>query len=175
MAKRLCATAAAGGLALLASCLWPSDPPLLDVVITTDTTEYIASPSPGDAPRHEFRVISRFENRGTGTLYLDHSIDEPPRPRVSVTSAVPGIYSGYAGFWFDTRIESIVVAPGEVRIDTFQVRGPTSLGSSTRPQMEGSFQLSFQVRLAPAGEGVPLVPLVFRVSNAFQVRTAETP
>src|SRR4249919_3890048 len=91
------AIAAIVSAALIASCSSPLENlgPVPAGAFTTDATGYLAHRLPGTLPRYQFRIIGRFENRGTSTVYLGRCFPNSPQPLFSVVSTTT-VESGYS-------------------------------------------------------------------------------
>lgn len=146
---------------------------------TTDVTGYIARLVPGSAPQTQYRftVISRYENRGSVSLYLGRCFPTSPQPLWSVGLADTSETGfAYVQIWacvgHDQQFE---LAPGAVRVDTLQILGPNAFDHNTHQPLNGitngQFCLYYDVRLAP-GDGAASAPMSVRLSNAFVVRTS---
>jgi hypothetical protein len=186
---RLAATAATTLSALLISCASPGEPapdnvgpvpnlgPVPPGAFTTDVTGYIAYCLPESLPRYQFRVVSRFENRGAATLYLGRCFPDSPQPLFTIFNTVP-VKSGYGQIWACVGHDrQFAIRAGEVRIDTLLVQGPNAFQGGTHVPIgvtEGDFRLYFDVRLAP-GDGAPAAPDSVKLSNVFRVRTSSSP
>jgi hypothetical protein len=145
-----------------------------DGPFTTDATGYVAYHLPGALPRYQFRIVSRFENRRTATLYLGRCFPDSPQPLFTVSSTVAA-ESGYEQIWACVGHDrQFAVRAGEVRIDTLLVEGPNVFQGGTNVPFgvtEGDFRLYFDVRLGP-GDGAPTAPDSIKLSNTFRVRTS---
>ena len=186
---RFVATAATALYVLLVSCGSPGEPapdnsesvpnlgPVPAGAFTTDATGYLAYRLPESLPRYQFRIVSRFENRSAGTLYLGRCFPDSPQPLFTVFNTVP-VESGYTQGWACVGHDrQFAIRPGEVRIDTLVVEGPNMFQGGTHVPIgvtEGDFRLYFDVRLAP-GDGAPAAPDSIKVSNVFRVRTSASP
>jgi hypothetical protein len=174
------ATAAIVTTAVLASCSSPAEPSDLGPVpagaFTTDATGYVAYHLPGSLPRYQFRIISRFENTGTSTVYLGRCFPSSPQPLFSVVSTTT-VESGYSQIWACVgHDQQFAIRAGETRVDTLLVEGPNTFQGGTNTPIgvsEGDFRLYFDVRLA-AGDGAPRAPDSIKLSNAFRVRTSSS-
>jgi hypothetical protein len=179
---RFWATVAIAAAALLASCSSPAEPSFDDLgpvpagAFTTDATGYLAHRLPGSLPRYQFRIISRFENQGTSTVYLGRCFPRSPQPLFSVV-ATTSVESGYSQVWACVgHDQQFAVRAGETRVDTLLVEGPNTFQGGTNTPLgmtEGDFRLYFDVRLA-AGDGAPSAPDGIKLSNAFRVRTSDS-
>ena len=150
--------------------------------ITTDATDYVARPLGGFGrrQRYHFFVISRFENRGSQSVYLGRCLPDSDEPLFTLviadsTATDPRSGSAYSTVWgcvgHDRQFE---IRSGAVRIDTLEVQGPNSFdGRTGEPfgRLEGKLRLYFVVRRVP-GEDVPQLPLSESVSNIFSVRVS---
>jgi hypothetical protein len=177
-------SASAAGLivALLVSCSSPAEPgidnlgPVPAGAFTTDATGYLAHRLPGSLPRYQFRIISRFENRATSTLYLGRCFPDSPQPLFSVINTIL-VESGYTQIWACVGHDrQFAIRAGEVRMDTLLVEGPNVFQGGTNAPIgvtEGDFRLYYDVRLA-AGDGAPTAPDSIKLSNAFRVRTSSS-
>jgi len=177
-------SASAAGLvvSLLVSCSAPSDPgidnlgPVPAGAFTTDASAYVAHRLPGGLSRYQFRIISRFENRGAPTLYLGRCYPDSPQPLFSVINTNP-VESGYSQTWACVGHDrQFAIRSGEVRIDTLVVEGPNAFQGGTNTPIgvtEGDFRLYYDVRLA-AGDGGPAAPDSVTLSNVFRVRTSSS-
>ena len=152
--------------------------PVPDGVFMTDATGYVARriPDSGTVPRYRFTVITRYENRGTASLFLGRCFPTSPQPVFSVVAAGSSVRSGYEYVWacvgHDKQFE---VPPSAVRVDTLHVEGPNTFDGVTHQAIgvtSGRFKLLFTVGLV-AGDGVPGAPLPVRLSNEFLVRTSD--
>ena len=177
------ATAAGLTAALLVSCSSPAEPALIDNLgpvppgrFTTDATGYLAHRLPGSLPRYQFRIISRFENRGTSTLYLGRCFPDSPQPLFTVTNTI-AVESGYEQIWACVGHDrQFAIRAGEVRVDTLLVAGPNAFRGGTNEPIgvkEGDFRLYYDVRHG-AGDGAPAASDSIKLSNAFRVRTSSS-
>jgi hypothetical protein len=127
-------------------------------------------------PRYQYRIISRFENRTTSTLYLGRCFPNSPQPLFTVVSTFP-VESGYTQVWACVGHDrQFVIRVGEVRIDTLLVEGPNIFEGGTNKPIgvtEGDFRLYYDVRFA-AGDRALAAPDSIKVSNAFRVRTSSS-
>jgi hypothetical protein len=177
------ATATGLTTALLVSCASPSEPsignlgPVPAGPFTTDATGYVAHRLPESLSRYQFRIISRFENRGTATLYLGRCYPDSPQPLFTVINTT-AVESGYSQIWACVGHDrQFAIRAGEVRVDTLFVEGPNAFRGGTHEPIgvtEGDFRLYYDVRLA-AGDGGPDAPDSIKLSNAFRVRTSNSP
>ena len=158
-------------------------PATRDHTLTTDATAYVARPMEGlgRRQRYHFVLISRFENRGSKSLYLGRCLPDSDEPLFTVvngdsTATDRRSGSAYSTVWgcvgHDRQFE---IRPGAVRIDTLEVQGPNSFDGRTGEafgRLEGKLRLYFVVRRAP-GEDVPQLPPSESVSNIFSVRVSQ--
>lgn len=180
IARRLLKAAVCFGAAPLLSCGAVTSPvddlgPVPNGAFTTDATGYVAARIPGE-DRYRFTVISRFQNRGSATLYLGRCFPDSPQPLFSADLAAPGAQeSAYSSFFSCVgHDQQFAIPPGAVRFDTLQVAGPNAFDGRTHAPIgvtSGDFRLFFDVRLAP-GDGAPSAPDSLQRSNAFRVRTS---
>jgi hypothetical protein len=146
---------------------------------TTDVTEYTARPTDryNDAWIYSFPVIARFGNQTDKPLYLARCSPRAVRPQYGVVAVRRLIgragYPAYSPIWacggHDNPIE---VAPGAVRIDTLQLRGPNSFDARTNRSddvVEGRFRLRYFVGFCRAAIGCDR-PITGQLSNPFRVR-----
>ena len=176
---RFSATVATVTAALFASCSSPAEPsldklgPVTAGAFTTDATGYLARRLPGSLPRYQVRIISRFENQGTSTVYLGRCFPDSPRPLFSVVSTTT-VESGYSQIWACVGHDrQFAIRAGETRVDTLLVEGPNIFRGGTNIPFgvsEGDFRLYYDVRLA-SGDGAPTAPESIKLSNAFRVQT----
>jgi hypothetical protein len=165
--------------AAITSCDDPVEPggdlgPVPDVHFTTNATSYIAHRLPGMPARYSFTVITRFENRSAGTVFLGRCYPDSPQPLFSVSIDEPADEaSGFGQIWACVGHNSqFELAPGATRIDTLTVEGPNSFDGHTHAPhgvVEGIFRMYFDVRHAQF-DGAPAAPMPQRLSNAFRVR-----
>jgi len=121
--------------ALVASCSSSTAPgdlgPVPNGAFTTDAPGCVAYSLPGEPFRYRFRIISRFENRGTSTLYLGRCYPNSPQPLFTVESAT-NVASGYAISWACVGPDrQFAIRSGEVRIDTLEIEGPNAFQGGT--------------------------------------------
>src|SRR5689334_262401 len=121
--SRFAAAVAIVTVVLLASCS-SSVAPAVDLgpvppgPFTTDATGYVAYKLEGSLPRYQFRIISRFENQGTATVYLGRCFPNSPQPLFSVVSTST-VESGYSQVWACVGHDrQFAIRAGEVRVDT---------------------------------------------------------
>jgi hypothetical protein len=149
--------------------------------LTTDSTAYTAHSTNrhNNALVYSFRVIARFENRTDKPLYLGRCSPKSAQPTYAVIAVRRLIgragYPAYSSIWACGGHDSpIAVAPGAVRIDTLQLRGPNSFDASTNRSddaVEGRFRLRYFVEFCRAVIGCDR-PITKQLSNPFRVRIA---
>jgi len=151
--------------------------------LTTDATAYVAKTKSEwkATKRYHFTIITRFENRSSGTVFLGRCNPASTKPLYSFFDADTNrtrkyMMPAYATFGgcvgHDKQFE---LQPHQVRIDTLLIEGPNAFDKQTGEgvgRLAGAFKLRFDVRTGP-GEMSPMVPLADRTSNSFSVRTSQ--
>lgn len=143
-----------------------------DVAFSTDATGYVAVPIDPPTNRHQFTVITRFQNRGTAPVYLGRCYPNSTQPMYGVVLANGEGESAYAQVWACVgHNQQFMMMPGQTRIDTLTIAGPNSFPSGSPTgfgQTSGHFRVLMDVRLA-LGDGAKQAPDSVRLSNEFVV------
>ena len=144
--------------------------------IRTDALVYTAEYEGGEGTyrQYGFDLVARFTNPTDETIYLSRAYPDQPRPDYGVilVSGDDEWGSAYstviAGVGHD---DQIAVAPGETRVDTLRLRGPSAWDGRTGErfgQLEGEMRLSYQPQ-GCRGDGACRLPDSLATSNVFQV------
>jgi hypothetical protein len=143
--------------------------PTATAALSTDASAYIATPwDNGLSGAYRFTIIAQFKNTGNTSAHLPCSSAECTRPGfgVRLVSSDTTAISGYDPVWLAIAYnKSIIVAPGETRVDTLTIVGPTIRdGHTNEPTgvMEGTYQLLYASEACNATGGCR--------SNKFTVR-----
>jgi hypothetical protein len=145
-----------------------------DVVLSTDREVYIATfiGGTGAYASYGFDVEVRTVNRGSGTVFLPRCYPDSRFPTFALELMDPEAErSAYSPNWACVGHDhQIAIRPGESRIDTLRMVGPTAvLHVEQRPL--GVFEGTMRIRYFPqACRGNGECRMAGRtVSNAFQV------
>lgn len=143
--------------------------------IQTDALVYTARYERGEGSyrQYGFDVVARFTNRTDETVYLARAVPSQPWPDFGVELVGGGgdgsAYSGVvAGVGHDRQI---AVQPGETRVDTLRLRGPTMWDGRTGDpfgRLDGVMRLVYQAQ-GCRGDGACPLPDSVAVSNVFRV------
>ena len=142
-----------------------------DFDLRTNQTEYIAESETGFS--YGFSLTAKLENTTDQTLYLDLCYPDDTSPIYSVTLAEESDKkSSWNPAWACVgHSESIVLEPGQTRIDTYAIEGPTvSQNGQPVGEIEGLFKLSYRT-LECADSGVCTPSSIS--SNAFKIELAD--
>lgn len=152
-----------------------ADPAREGEPIQTDRLEYDAVwvNGVGTYAQYAFVIIARFRNVTGRTLYLSGEcapgglrpawfvrMADPADPRESAYGY------GCAGLG---NHPYLTIGPGETRVDTFQVVGPTGWERTGEPlgELEGLFRLAYDARWCP--DCFDLAPDSVSISNTFEI------
>ena len=140
-----------------------------DFDLRTDRTAYLAEPT--TAFFYGFSLTAELENTTADTLYLDLCYPDDTSPIFGIPLAESEEESAWSPVWACVgHSENIVLEPGQVRSDTYQLEGPTvSQNAQPLGMMEGLFRLTYRARPCPADEQCAATDLV---SNAFRIELA---
>jgi hypothetical protein len=124
------------------------------LVLQTDQSDYIAKyEKTTDKVRiYKFTIIARFENGSKEPVYLDRCYPDTPYPLYSISAIESGEAkeSAYQPVWACVGHDNpIVVQPGEIRTDKFDILGPSFWRSDTGTfdgLLEGNASLVYGVR-----------------------------
>ncbi len=145
---------------LLAGCASPVVPTehILTGPFRTDRASYAAvvESSWGNWTTYGFDVVTSFTNVTGDTLLLARCMPTDTHPMYAVFQLEPaGGTSGYDPTWACVGgVSPIVVAPGEVRVDSLHLAGPVSFDETTNRAIgssAGTYAIGFQLSCAPAG------------------------
>lgn len=148
-------------------------------VLTTDSLGYTARVIGQfhGHNRYSFRVITRYENTTAlpAIMLRCDAGNKSPMYSVTRTDGDPTSAAYNPGWACTSGNPLIVVAPGEVRIDTLVLQGPSSFDDNnnyepTRPATQGRFRLSYGVGWNCPPEGACPTPDSLSLSNEFVVR-----
>ncbi|MEW5928782.1 MAG: hypothetical protein AB1941_15070 [Gemmatimonadota bacterium] len=170
---------ALAALLALAGCGSLLDPGADDAALRSDETSYAARHQAGEGwhRRYGFTLVARFENRTGGTVHLDRCYPDWPHPTFAVglvgaAGSPPG--SAYDPVWACVGHDSpIVVLPGETRVDTLRILGPSSWdGRTLEPQgaFDGRFRLVYKASGGCRDHLRCPLSRESSISNAFEVR-----
>lgn len=141
-----------------------------DLILTTDSSSYTATPIGYGQARLD--VIATFRNTGTTPVFLERCSSSSRIPMFGVQLVRPSSSegSGYNNFtWACTGIGPFEVAAGATRVDTLTLQGPGQTDPKTGKfvgLLEGTFRIGysgtpssneFTIKL-PASGIVPYVP-----------------
>lgn len=164
-----CFTAAL--LSMISGCS-DATSPTATAALSTDVSAYIATPwDVGLSGAYRFTIIARFENTGNTPAHLPCTSAECTRPGFGVLlmSSDTTAMSGYNPVALAVAYnKSIIVAPGETRVDTLTIVGPTMRDGHTNEPigvMEGTYQLMYASEACNATGGCR--------SNNFTVRLGQ--
>ncbi len=153
------------------------------LLMTTDRTEYVAIDLGGEGSWRSYgvEVVVRSENVGRSILYLSTCGSDAAAPIFGVhqvegegvgpVGGGGGSGSAFSPAWACPGYPPIRLAPGEVRVDTLRLQGPTRLDGITGEvlgSLEGLKQIGFEVRPCPEVTACPSADLAGR-SNPFRV------
>ncbi len=143
---------------------------------TTDAVVYTATKVRDG--QYTLRVVARYTNSTSGTLYLARCYPSSPTPIYSVQLLTPGNKDGAAwnpGWGCVGHNQQIVVQPSQTRVDTLELYAPNALDGITHVPygaFEGTVRLGYGVLTCP-GElpcGSTPIPDSMRFSNEFTIR-----
>ena len=141
--------------------------------IQTDAAAYAAR-SVADSPveTHAFTVVARFTNPTERTVFLARGMPGQARPDVRVLLVDGHGSSAYTPLYDAVGHDrQIVVGPGDTRVDTFRLRGPTAWeGDTGEPfaPLDGELRLAYRAQ-GCRGDGACPLPDSVAISNAFTV------
>jgi hypothetical protein len=171
MAPRRSAVLTATCLALACSSS-PSEPGT-GANLTTDRSTYTSSYRSGDgaSASYGFRLVARFVNPGTQTLYLERCYPTSRTPIFAVildTSALSVAGSAYNPAWACVgHAQQIAIAGGATRVDTLEIAAANAW-NGTPGTFSGRMRLVYQV--LPCGdERCQPLPTSIGTSNIFDV------
>jgi hypothetical protein len=134
--------------------------PTATAALSTDASAYTATPWDVGLPgAYRFTIIARFTNTGNTSAHLPCSSAECAGPALGVrqVSSDTTAMSGYDPVWLGIAYgKSIIVAPGETRVDTLTIVGPTIRDGHTNEAigvMEGTYQLVYSSEACNATGG----------------------
>lgn len=134
--------------------------PTATAALSTDASAYTATPWDVGLPgAYRFTIIARFKNTGSASAHLPCYSEECTWPGfgVRLVSSDTTAISGYDPVGLAIAYnKSIVVAPGETRVDTLTIVGPTMRGGHTNEPigvMEGTYQLLYASEACNATNG----------------------
>ena len=141
-----------------------------DFDLRTNQTEYIAESETGFS--YGFSLTAELENTTNGTIYLDICDPRNRIPLYSITLAEESDESAWNPAWACVgHSESIVLEPGQTRIDTYALEGPTvSQNGQPSGKMEGLFRLSY--RTLECADSDVCAPSSIS-SNAFKIELTD--
>lgn len=143
--------------------------------LTADRDSYVAEYVAGSGLGRQFAftIVARFENGSRDTVFLARCYPDSPIPVYAVLMSEQG-HSAYNSAWACVGHDrQFAVAPGQIRIDTLQLRGPTaSAGMTGEPlgAFSGRMALYYEVQTC-RGDGSCRFPAAGR-SPAFIVERA---
>ena len=147
-----------------------------------DSASYVAASSGvGQLEGAEFRVIARFRNPTTDTLYLARCYPDSKHPVYGVVAVDSGgPESAYGPFWACVGHDrQFAVAPGVYRIDTLLISGPNAWDGRTkvaRGVLEGRFRLYYEVQTCRGDGACRVLPeRGLGLSTPFVVRRLPPP
>jgi hypothetical protein len=139
---------------------------------TTDKSLYVASAS-GTAPyvRYAVTVIARYTNAAGVPIYIESCGGGLPAYSVRLVgdsiheSAFDPIWACVGG------VPALTVAPGEIRVDTLVLQGPSVMSSDGTPQgmLTGQMQIFYPAGV-PCGSGPPCLVPVVQTSTVFTIQ-----
>ena len=141
--------------------------------IQTDAAAYAARPVAG-APveTYAFAVVARFTNRTDSTVFLARGMPDQARPDVRVLPEDGRGASAYTPLYDAVGHDrQIAVGPGDTRVDTFRLRGPTAWeGDTGEPSgpLDGELRLAYRAQ-GCRGDGACPLPDAVAISNTFTV------
>lgn len=141
-----------------------------DFDLRTDQRVYLAGPT--TAFFYAFTLTAMLENTTADTLYLDLCYPDDTSPTFGLVLANEGEgASAWNPAWACVgHEENIVLEPGQVRSDTYQLEGPIiSQNGQPLGEMEGLFRLTYSTCSRPADERCAFTNIV---SNAFRIQLA---
>lgn len=144
--------------------------PAATVSFTTDQSVHVATSS-GDAPfvQYSFPVIARYANNGTTPITLLNACGPHPSWNIWGVGNNVGVFPYDPGSLCLVPTPPVIVAPGAVRVDTIEFRGPTSTSADGTPfgPLYGQFQITYS---AGAGCNTFSQPCVRQPSSVFAVQ-----
>ena len=148
---------------------------------TTDSTAYTATADSGASgrPKYHVRIITRYSNTTSAPLYLKRCLPQSTQPMygVALVEQPESWGAAYTKFWECVPHDRLIlVAPGEVRIDTLELRGPNASDGGTGMSLgatSGRFVISFSPLSCPGPDAdarCEVKASKYRISNEFTIR-----
>jgi hypothetical protein len=168
-------------LLLLTACTREVTAPTFAATLATDPTAYSATlaNTGDDFPEYHVVVIARYMNRGSTPIYwqpCEPTFSSAPDFTVDLVDPDSGASSAYNGAALCVGAGPVELRPGESRMDTLHVSGPSNWNFATDQYsgtLQGRMQLHYAVYCLPAVAGdVCDVPESARTSNEFTVAVA---
>jgi hypothetical protein len=159
-------------LTAASGCSGVTSAPALSGALSTDASAYVAVPQPAHPNSYQFTVVARFRNTGDTPAHLGRCFPDSPVPifGISLVASSNGeTMSGYNGALACVGHDNpIVVAPGETRVDTLVIAGPTVWDGRTHQPLgtlEGTFQLQYVGDACNASNGCRSDPFTVRLGQ----------
>jgi hypothetical protein len=123
-----------------------------ELTLHTDRPSYVALPALNEPPYlYTFTLVGRLDNTMGRPVHLNRSCRGEPMPQYGVRAAEEGLESAYDPLWICAELRPtpvIVVQPGETRVDTLHIEGPSTWNGRTKQPygvLAGRFRLVYEV------------------------------